>query len=72
MEFKPVSIIDVPDYSDMSAVTAYEAFKIKSQNDKDKLVKAKEEVYLKGFYKGVMKVGDFKGKFVKDAKELVK
>ena len=72
MTFSPVSIIEVPDYSDLSAVTAYENYKIKSQNDKQKLEKAKEEVYLKGFYKGVLKVGDFKGKSVKDAKDLVK
>lgn len=34
MEYKPISIIRVPDYSELSAVTAYEHFKIKSMNDK--------------------------------------
>lgn len=27
--------------------------KIQSQNDRDKLLEAKEKVYLKGFYEGV-------------------
>jgi len=30
-------------------------------NDKEKLKLAKEEVYTKGHYKGVMIFGDFKG-----------
>ena len=36
------------------------------QNDRDKLAEAKEMVYLKGFYEGVMLVGDaeIKGKSV--------
>ncbi len=36
------------------------------QNDRDKLAEAKEMVYLKGFYEGVMLVGDddVKGKSV--------
>ena len=29
-------------------------------------------VYLKGFYEGVMMVGDFKGKTVQEAKPLLK
>lgn len=64
MNFQPVSIISVPNYSEMSAKTAYEHFKVKSMNDKKKLVDAKAEVYLKGFYKGIMKVGKHKGKTV--------
>lgn len=64
LPFAPVSIISVPNYSELSAQTAYENFKIKSMNDKQKLQEAKAEVYLKGFYKGIMKVGDHKGKTV--------
>jgi len=46
--------------------------KIQSQNDKEKLAKAKDLVYLKGFYEGVMLVGSQKGKKVCDAKAAVR
>ena len=72
MSYEPVSIIDVADYSDMSAIKAYQDFKITTMNDKQKLADAKAEVYLKGFYKGVMKVGEFKGEKVEQAKKLTK
>ena len=72
LPFEPWSIIDVPEYSDLSAAKAYKDFKIKSMNDKAQLLKAKEEVYLKGFYNGILKVGDYKGQKVQDAKPLVK
>ena len=48
-----VSIIDIPGYSKLSAVTACEEFKVQSQNDKEKLEEAKEKTYQKGFYEGV-------------------
>ena len=41
-------------------------------NDKQKLAEAKAEAYSKGFYKGIMKVGQFKGQKVEEAKKLVK
>ena len=41
-------------------------------NDKHKLAEAKAEVYTKGFYKGVMKIGEFKGEKVETAKKLTK
>lgn len=72
MNYQPISIISVPNYSELSAKTAYENFKIKSMNDKNKLVDAKAEVYLKGFYKGIMKVGTHQGKTVEQAKKLIK
>lgn len=72
LPYEPWSIIDVPEYSDLSAIKAYTDFKIKSMNDKNQLVKAKDEVYLKGFYAGILKVGEFTGKKVQDAKPLVK
>lgn len=56
----------------MSAETAYNNFKIKSMNDKQKLIDAKAEAYLKGFYKGVLKVGPYAGKTVEEAKNLIK
>lgn len=72
MGYEPVSIIDIPDYSDLPAIKAYQDFKISSMNDKAKLAEAKAEVYTKGFYKGVMKVGQFKGEKVETAKRLTK
>ena len=51
--FLQVSIIDIPGYSKLSAVTACEEFKVQSQNDKEKLEDAKEKTYQKGFYEGV-------------------
>lgn len=48
-----VPIINVPDFGTLSAVTVCEKLKIQSQNDRDKLQEAKEQVYLRGFYDGV-------------------
>lgn len=72
LPFEPISIIEVPGLGNLSAVTAYNQFKIQSQNDRDKLQQAKELVYLKGFYDGVLLVGDFAGKKVQDVKKDLK
>ena len=72
MPYKPVPIIDVPGFGDLSAVTACENLKIKSQNDTVKLQQAKEQVYLKGFYEGVIKVGAYKGTQIQKCKEEIK
>lgn len=53
LPFQPISILDIPGIGNMAAQTLYEKLKIQSQNDKDKLLEAKEMVYLKGFYEGV-------------------
>lgn len=54
LPFEPVPIIEVPTLGNLSAVTLYKQFKIQSQNDRDKLLAAKELVYLKGFYDGIL------------------
>lgn len=72
LPFEPIPIIEVPTLGKLSAVTACENFKVASQNDRDKLVEAKELVYLKGFYDGVLLVGEFAGKKVQDVKKCVK
>lgn len=71
LPYEPVPIIDVPDYGTLSAVTACERLKIQSQNDRDKLQEAKEQVYLKGFYEGVMIVKGFEGQKVQDVKKPI-
>lgn len=43
-----------------------------SPKDAEKLKEAKERVYLKGFYEGVMKVGTCKGMKVCDAKAVIR
>ena len=72
MVYEPIHIIKLEGYSDLSAKDMIEKYKIKSPKDKDKLKKAKEEVYTQGFYKGIMDIGPYKGQLVKDVKEKVK
>lgn len=69
LPFENVPIIEIPGFGDQAAVKVCDDLKIVSQNDKEKLAKAKELVYLKGFYEGVMLVGSQKGKKVCDAKD---
>ena len=67
-----IPIINIPEFGDTSAVKVCEELKIQSQNDRVKLDEAKNRTYLKGFYEGVMLVGDHKGKPVQEAKPLLK
>jgi len=69
-----IPIINIPGYSNLSAETICNKFKIKSQNDIDKLKKAKHEVYLKGYNEGVMIVGEegIVGSLVSDVKNTIK
>jgi leucyl-tRNA synthetase len=46
--------------------------KVQSQNDHVKLDLIKDQCYNESFYKGVMIVGDWKGKSVQDAKPAIK
>uniref|UniRef100_A0A8C4R6J2 leucine--tRNA ligase n=1 Tax=Eptatretus burgeri TaxID=7764 RepID=A0A8C4R6J2_EPTBU len=70
--FEPVPIITVPDFGNLSAVEACDRFKVTSQNDRDQLSAAKDAVYLKGFYEGVMIVSGYEGKKVEDVKKDIR
>lgn len=71
LPFEPVPIIDIPGYGSLSAPVVCDELKIQSQNDKEKLAEAKEKVYLKGFYEGIMLVEGYKGQKVQDVKKPI-
>ncbi|KAI3422504.1 Leucine--tRNA ligase, cytoplasmic [Globodera pallida] len=71
MPFEPVPILDIPEYGQLAAVHMCEKLGINSQNDKQKLEEAKKELYMKGFYQGVMLVGDYRGQKTEVVKKLI-
>nr|XP_040128175.1 leucine--tRNA ligase, cytoplasmic isoform X2 [Ictidomys tridecemlineatus] len=71
LPFEPVPVIEVPGFGNLSAATICDELKIQSQNDREKLAEAKEKLYLKGFYEGVMLVDGFKGQKVQDVKKTI-
>jgi len=72
LPFEPVPIIELEPYGRLCAKTICEQMKIQSQNDRDKLMEAKEKIYTKSFYDGVLLVGNFANTKVCDAKKLVR
>ncbi len=54
LSIRPIEIIDTPGYGKLPAKTVVEKLKIRSQEEKDKLQHAREEIYREGFYKGKM------------------
>lgn len=70
--YEVIPIIEIEGYGNMSAVTMCERLNIKSPKDTENLKKAKDEVYLKGYYEGIMLVGDCAGMNVCDAKPIIR
>jgi len=68
----PIIEITDTDFGPMAAQYWVEKLKIESHKDKDKLAQAKKEVYMKGFYQGVLTVGPYKGMSVREAKPKVR
>ncbi|KAM8764836.1 leucine--tRNA ligase, cytoplasmic [Rhynchonycteris naso] len=71
LPFEPVPVIEIPGFGNLSAVTICDELKVQSQNDREKLAEAKEKLYLKGFYDGIMLVDGFKGQKVQDVKKTI-
>ena len=71
LPFEPVPIINIEGFGTLSAPKVCEELKIQSQNDTIKLQEAKEKVYLKGFYEGVLIVGPYAGQKVQDVKKKI-
>lgn len=69
--FDAIPIIDVAEFGNLSAVKVCADLKIQSQNDREKLMEAKERVYLKGFYDGKMLVEGYEGKKVNEVRKPI-
>jgi len=72
-KIKPVPIIEVPGWGDLSALKISEKMKLKDQKD-PRLEEATQTIYREGFHKGVMKknCGKYSGMKVSEAKDRVK
>ena len=72
--FEIVPVLSIPDseFGAAAAPVLVNELKIESHKDKEKLEIAKKTCYLKGFDHGIMSVGEFAGKPVKEAKNLVR
>jgi len=79
MAIKPIPVLDTPGFGDLPAVKMLEKYNITSQQQKEKLQKAKEELYKLSYYQSTFKEkynGFFKCKLsgmkVEQGKEIIK
>ncbi|VDO49038.1 unnamed protein product, partial [Brugia timori] len=72
LPYEPIPVLKIPEYGEMAAVYLCQKMKIESQNDRDKLAEAKKEVYLKGFYDGVMVTGKYAGQKTAEVKKEIR
>ncbi len=70
-KIKPISLISVEGFGEFPAVEIVQKMNITSQDDKEQLKAATQEIYKKEFHLGICKdiTGKYKGLAVKDAKE---
>lgn len=70
----PIPIIKTEGWGPLPAVEICEKMGIRSQDDREKLEHAKEEIYRAGFYAGVMneRCGPYAGMGVEQAKEAIR
>eukprot|EP01018_Ginkgo_biloba_P009827 Gb_19958 [translate_table: standard] len=72
LPFEVIPIINILEFGDRSTKKVCMDLKIKRQNDKDNLAKAKRLIYLKGFTEGEMLMDELKSMKVQEAKPLIK
>jgi len=71
LPFEPIPILK-NSKGNLAAVTISDELKIQSQNDREKLAKAKEQCYKIGFYESTLLVGDYAGSTVIEAKDKIR
>lgn len=72
LPYNPVEIIQLEPYGRLSAPTICHQMKIQSQKDHEKLAKAKDEIYTKSLYDGILLVGKYANTKVCYAKKCVR
>ncbi|XP_049852437.1 leucine--tRNA ligase, cytoplasmic-like isoform X2 [Schistocerca gregaria] len=70
--YEILPIVHLPDFGDQAAEVVVKSLKIRSQHDHALLERAKGQLYLKGFYTGVLKVGPYAGQSVEKVKERIR